>query len=241
MEKSIFPRLSDSVHIISTQSLILFSDEKNSMNCSFLPPPPSPLTQNKVSIQVSIYITGDLAFQANILGREAMSGQHCMMCKLVVKSSTNTDSLPWTFPDLVQIGEDLCTGGVMGVKQKPWWPFLKFEHLVMVPLLHCMIGVGNNLLNKFCDGVNKFIENKSIRQITIQRALTNYDLIVLETVKRRDDFDLSLEGKKLKSLQAKVASRKRKRKNKNLEAATHNVLDADILRIEYELKPPLAV
>ncbi len=104
----------------------------------------------------------------------------------------------------------------MGVKQKPWWPFLKFEHLVMVPLLHCMIGVGNNLLNKFCDGVNKFIENKSIQQITIQRALTNYDLIVLETVKQRDDFDLSLEGKKLKSLQAKVASRKRKRKNKNL-------------------------
>ncbi len=76
----------------------------------------------------------------------------------------------------------------MGMKQKPWWPFLKFEHL-MVPLLHCMIEVGNNLLNKFCDGVNEFIDNKSIQQINIKRALTNYELIVLETVKQRDDFD----------------------------------------------------
>ncbi len=63
--------------------------------------------------------------------------------------------------------------------------------------------------------MNEFIENKSIQQIMIEQALSNYKLIVLETVKRRDDFDLSLEGKKFKSLQAKVASRKRKRKNKN--------------------------
>ena len=175
-----------------------------------------------------------------------MSGQHCMMCKLRRKEfnkNRQADGLPWTFPDIVQIGEDVCTGGehsLMGVKQKPWWPFRKFEHL-MVPLLHCMIGVGNNFLNKFCDGVNEFIENKSIQQITIEQALTNYELVVLETVKRRDDFDLSLEGKKLKSLQAKVASRKCKRKNKNLEAATHDVLDADILRIEHELTSLLAI
>ena len=62
--------------------------------------------------------------------------------------------------------------------------------------------------------VNEFIENKSIQQIMIEQALTNYELVVLETVKRRDDFDLSLEGKKLKSLQAKDAICKRKRKNR---------------------------
>ena len=104
-----------------------------------------------------------------------------------------------------------------------------------------MIGVSNNLLNKFCNGVNEFIKNKSIQQIKIKLALTNYELIVLETVKQRDDFDSLLEGKKLKSLQAKDASCKRKRKNKNLEAATHDVFDADILRIEHELKPLLAI
>ena len=52
----------------------------------------------------------------------------------------------------------------LGVKQEPWWPFLKFEHL-MVPLLHCLIGIDNNLINRFCDVVNEYVENLSAAEI----------------------------------------------------------------------------
>ncbi len=51
----------------------------------------------------------------------------------------------------------------MGVKQEPWWPFLKFEHHI-VPLLHCLIGIGNNLLNKFCNLISAFFEKMSTEE-----------------------------------------------------------------------------
>ena len=93
-----------------------------------------------------------------------------MLCQLSQKQfNQNKDKvgLPWTYDDLVRIGTEVCTarGGkpLLGVKQEPWWPFLNFEHL-MVPLLHCLIGIGNNLINRFCDVVNEYMENLSERK-----------------------------------------------------------------------------
>ena len=58
----------------------------------------------------------------------------------------------------VEIGTKVCTpkqGGrpLSGVKEPPWWPFIDMGH-VMVPLLHCLIGIGNNLLDRFRDLMN---------------------------------------------------------------------------------------
>ncbi len=103
----------------------------------------------------------------------------------------------------MHIGTKVSTqrGGTLlkGMKQKPWWPFLKFEHH-MVPLLHCLIGIGNNLLDKFCDMINDFIKKISPDKIKLARALTNYNIIIFETIKKRDAFDEAPEEKKLKSL-----------------------------------------
>jgi hypothetical protein len=35
----------------------------------------------------------------------------------------------------------------LGVKKKPWWPLIPVSHF-MVLLLHCEIGMGNQLLDK---------------------------------------------------------------------------------------------
>ncbi len=158
LEVTILTRLTTGLKIISTQPLHLYSNDKDSLVCSFnTPPPDSPpralLLQDHTTFQISVFVTGNLAFQAMILGREAMSGQHCMMCQLSQKEfneNKEKDGLPWTFHDLVHIGTEVCTqlGGkpLNGVKQEPWWPFLKVEHHI-VPLLHCLIVIGNNLLN----------------------------------------------------------------------------------------------
>jgi hypothetical protein len=110
----------------------------------------------------------------------------------------DTVGLPWTYNDLVHIGTEVCTkrGGkpLLGVKQEPWWPFLNFKHL-MVPLLHCLIGIDNNLIDRFCDIVNEYVENLSAEEMKHARALTNYRLIMVETAKKRDEFDASPEGK----------------------------------------------
>jgi hypothetical protein len=46
----------------------------------------------------------------------------------------------------------------LGVKKKPWWPFIPVSHF-MVPLLHCEIGIGNQLLDMLRDIINKHLEN----------------------------------------------------------------------------------
>jgi hypothetical protein len=82
----------------------------------------------------------------------------------------------------------------MGVKQEAWWPFLKFEHH-MVPLLHCLIGIRNNLLNKFCDMIRAFL---SAEEVKLAGQIATYKIIIVNTVKERDEFNQSTNGKKLK-------------------------------------------
>ena len=65
----------------------------------------------------------------------------------------------------------------------------------MVPLLHCLIGIDNNLINRFCDVINEYVENISAAEMKHARALTNYGLIMVKTAKKRDEFDASPEGK----------------------------------------------
>jgi hypothetical protein len=139
-----------------------------------------------------------------------MSGQHCMMCQLSRKQfNQNKDKvgLPWSYDDLVCIGTEVCTERrgkpLLGVKQEPWWPFLK---LLMVPLLHCLIGIGNNLINRLCDVVHEYVEILSAAEMKLARALINYGLIMVKTAKKRDEFNASPEGKKQKALKAWFSS-----------------------------------
>jgi hypothetical protein len=45
----------------------------------------------------------------------------------------------------------------LGMKKKPWWPFIPVSHF-MVPLLHCEIGICNQLLDMLRDIINKHLE-----------------------------------------------------------------------------------
>jgi hypothetical protein len=54
----------------------------------------------------------------------------------------------------------------MGVKQESWWPFLKFEPQ-MVPLLHCLIGFGINLLDKLCNMIRAYFEQLSAEEVKL--------------------------------------------------------------------------
>ncbi len=125
----------------------------------------------------------------------------------------------------------------------------------MVPLLHCLIGSKNNLLDKFCDVIDEFIEKISPDKFKLARALTKYNLIIIKTVKKRDTFDEAPEGKTLKSLQVWLASCRRTLKTIVQAARTNNdddvppspppintaILHADILMKEQELMPLMTV
>jgi hypothetical protein len=80
----------------------------------------------------------------------------------------------------------------------------------MVHLRHCLIKVGNNLLNTFFNVMNEYIENLSTAEIRLMRALTNYNIIIGETVLAKDKFDKVLTGKKMKLLQVWLALHRKK-------------------------------
>lgn len=218
LEKTILPGLTAGLKIIAEDPLHIYSDDHdNSLKCAFAKDKPTTTNHPSTSLWINIFVTGDLAFQAMVLGREDMSGQHCLMCQLSRSQFINKAhpaGSPWTYTKLKCCGEEAAKQTrkkhVHGVKQEPWWPFLNFDHHV-VPLLHCEIGIGNNLLDKFCHVVNAFIESKSNEEIKIMRELTSYDQIINDTIKERDAFDKNEEeGKKLNSLKSKIKRYKKK-------------------------------
>ena len=103
---------------------------------------------------------------------------------------------------------------MFGVKKKPWWPFIPITHYV-IPLLHCMIGVGNQLLDMLRDIINENLENMTH---TEERALASIPLlrdIIDETIANRDAWDASNEGKLRKTLKRKVEAAKDSRDAQN--------------------------
>ena len=63
--------------------------------------------------------------------------------------------------ELVDLGQKIADTTMkltMGIKDAPWWPFINLEVFV-VPLLHTLIGIGNDLLDQFRGCVNKDLED----------------------------------------------------------------------------------
>ena len=87
----------------------------------------------------------------------------------------------------------------LGVKQKPWWPFIPISNC-MTPLLHCEIGIGNQMLEKLHDIINKFIESYAPGKESIQSSIPVIKQIITDTAKQRDEWDESEDGKNCKTL-----------------------------------------
>eukprot|EP00984_Skeletonema_dohrnii_P005248 scaffold1837_cov120-Skeletonema_dohrnii-CCMP3373.AAC.1 len=165
------------------------------------------------SISVILFVTGDLAWYACILGKESMSGHWCHLCKL-----SRTE-----YQDLAMEGEEWTTAAMLetakevedshdkkpkyGVKSKLWWDFIPIKNYV-VPLLHTLIGIGNDLLDSLRDSVDNQIERISPAESRARSSLTTVEGTINDSVAKRDAFDASADGKKLKSLKAKIRVRK---------------------------------
>ena len=245
IEATILPCLTKGLKTLSGQSLHLYKTNDGPVICTF--DAPTTEIEDIVKIKVEVYNTGDLAYQMMTQGREGMSGAHCMLCQLTYKEFNNyrhRDGVPWTFTKFLctakQVIDDRHGVPLMGVKQEPWWAFLKFEHH-MVPLLHCMIGIGNNLLDKFCDLIRVHCEKLSAEEITFERQIRSYKSIISTTVTERDEFDNSPAGKKLKSLIAMIAFRRRKIIHKDTPASTVGKIEADMMSKQQEIKPLVAI
>jgi len=70
----------------------------------------------------------------------------------------------------------------------------------MVPLLHCEIGIGNQLLDTLRDIINEHLENMTRTEERMRKSIPLQNNIISETAKKRDAFDASDDGKLRKKL-----------------------------------------
>ena len=129
------------------------------------------VTPGHISI-TEVFVTGDLAFQAMALGKESMAGHHCMQCKASRQQFTDSCEL-WNMKELMRCGEDAerkKRRSIARCKKKPWWPFIPLSNY-MIPLLHCEIGIGNQLLDKLWAIINKLIACYSLGEEGIRASI----------------------------------------------------------------------
>ena len=93
----------------------------------------------------------------------------------------------------------------LGVKQKPWWPFIPLSNY-MTPPLHCEIGIGNQLLEKLRDIINEYIESYAPGEESIRSSIPVLKQIIIDTAKQRDEGDESVDEKNHKTLMKTVAT-----------------------------------
>jgi hypothetical protein len=211
IELTILPTLTDGLIVVATSPLHIYEDADGKIICKF--GETCPTTEDGVTTipHVDLYITGDLAFQAMALGKESMSGHWCMQCTMQMQCTLTEAQLNeikmWTMEELCRLGDEAeqrRKGETMfGVKKKPWWPFIPITHY-MIPLLHCMIGVGNQLLDMLRDIINEHLENMTHTEERVRASIPILKNIITETAAARDIWDASNEGKLCKTLKRKV-------------------------------------
>ena len=112
--------------------------------------------------------------------------------------------------ELVDLGQKIADTTMkltMGIKDAPWWPFINLECFV-VPLLHALIGIGNDLLDQFRDRVTEDLEDWDQQEYRTWQAIKTAKHAIIDDCAERDNWDALADGKKLKSLKQIIWSRR---------------------------------
>jgi hypothetical protein len=110
-----------------------------------------------------VFVTGDLAYFAAILGKLKMAGDWCTWCGLLVKEWSPTDhdmGKLWTLGAMAEVCLSFSLGATNNTSadcqlcvnvRLPTCVHIKGY---IIPILHTKISIGNQLLKSFLDWVN---------------------------------------------------------------------------------------
>ncbi len=185
IKTTILSRLTRGLEIVATWHLHIENNEQGQIECEFKD------ARSINSLTIDTYVTGNLAFQAIALGKELMAGWWCMLCKSPWSKFMDDDREMWTMDKCVRCGliaKNNNNEPQLGVKKRPWWPFIPLTNYV-TPLLHCEIGVGNIIFELLHDIINKYIERYAPGEESIRLAVPALKGIITETAKQRDEWD----------------------------------------------------
>jgi hypothetical protein len=119
------------------------------------------------SLPIRVFVTGDLAYLAAILGKVNMSGGWCTWCGLSPKEWSPTGhekGANWTLQAMAEVRTAIETGVLpdtsanrQGCVDEPLRTCVPIESYIL-PILHTEIGIGNRLITSFLDWVDLRIE-----------------------------------------------------------------------------------
>jgi hypothetical protein len=129
IETTILPRLTRGLDIVATWHLHIENNKQGQIKCEFKD------ARSINSLTIDTYGTGNLAFQAMVLGKELMAGKWCMLCKLSQSKFMDNDREMWMIVRCGLIAENNNDKPQLRVKKRPWWPFIPLTNYVS-PLLY---------------------------------------------------------------------------------------------------------
>jgi hypothetical protein len=120
------------------------------------------------SLHIRVFVTGDLAYFAAILGKVNMAGGWCTWCGLSPREWSPIDhdkGQLWTLEAMAEVRTSIRLGVTMdtsanrqGCVDEPLRTCVSINSYIL-PILHTEIGIGNRLLKSFLDWVDLRIEN----------------------------------------------------------------------------------
>jgi hypothetical protein len=114
-----------------------------------------------LNVPIRVFITGDLAFYATVVGKEGMDKAHCHWCKLTSaqwQALGHPPGTKWTLEELKRVANSLALGKTEnGVKGLPGLDCIELERYIF-PVLHVTLGLANRLLKHTIDYADLVVE-----------------------------------------------------------------------------------
>ena len=155
------------------------------------------------AVDLRVFITGDLAFYATVLGMENASASACWLCLLKKKEWEAKPLMKGELRTIAWICQNVPEGEqtsnrTSGVKEKPLLDAIETCRYI-VPPLHTMLGVGNGLLTDFKEFVDALLEDTPDELEDLRRNDTRAENVWWDTKVKLDEWN-SLNGGEMVSL-----------------------------------------
>jgi hypothetical protein len=160
--------------------------------------------------EMRLYLIGDLKFLFTMMGRDGHSGSWCIYCVLKQSQWTaihgdndegkcNSEANLWTIEKLhgvamIQMQKDALdrTCESSGIREIPYWNFVPVTR-VIVPILHLLLGLGNDILDSFREWVDVRAKKLTREEVEARQMTMLAELTLDKEVDKLKDTKIHLE------------------------------------------------
>ena len=206
MMNTIIPKICDGVNFLF-HNPSQFYHKNGERHVSFDGIDPYAMDDGKcfVTVQHNVFLAGDLAYLAVIMGKEGNEKDWCYicdLCKIEWASFNHTPGNHWTVDSIktkhaLNVQNDSKGTDRTGVKCNPYFD-IPVEN-VLFSVLHALIGIGNNILVYLIDSIEENIDNLPQEEIGLQNEIHLIELNLDRARNQRNAWDAHHDKGKMRS------------------------------------------